>query len=256
MHLILSSSFLPAVLQLAILLVIVPIISTRPLETRDPQLPPGWTKVGCVTDNDQIPTLTSWEVYEPTDMTVELCVGHCIDNGLIYAGVEGGAYCYCGNVLSDIAMNATDSDCDIPCVGDPTEMCGGGLRLDLYWSGAPPWPPPVMVPTSSSGPWDLLGCFNDSSDQKVLSYTPVVEGGKPGFTSVESCTLACYMHGFVLAGVEMADQCFCDDYFSNLSMMMPADECDLPCSANQSEICGGEDRMVVYVCTGPPSAVY
>jgi iron transport multicopper oxidase len=57
-------------------------------------------------------------------------------------------------------MNATETDCDTPCAGDPTELCGSNLRLNLYWnSGATPNPPPTMVKSSSDGLWDLLGCY-------------------------------------------------------------------------------------------------
>lgn len=190
-------------------------------------------------------------------MTVAACVNHCNTYGLIYAGVENGVDCCkckrspegrtsarpvfvffdlmlwitdCGNVLSIIAMNATDSDCNVPCAGDNTEMCGGSERLNLYWSGAGPPPPPTMVDTSSTGAWNLLGCYkyafmpclfdwkricddsvhfvnSDSNSDRILESPAVTIPGGPSNTTVENCTDECYSEGYVIAGVEWSDQC-------------------------------------------------
>ncbi|KAH9059871.1 WSC domain-containing protein [Lactarius vividus] len=249
MRVIRSTHFLPAVLQLAAFLSIVPTISASPLSPRDNPLPANWTSLGCITDNVQIPTLTAWG-YSGQDMTVGLCVNHCVSKGLIYAGLENGTDCYCGNYLSTIAMNATVSDCDIPCAGDPTEMCGAPLRLNLYWSGAPLPPPPTLVPTSSTGPWNYLGCYNNSNSQRILE-SPIdsMPGGRFN-TSVETCTDECHAQGYVVAGIEWAWQCYCGHLLNYPGMTMPDKDCMLPCSGNQSELCGGPDRMTVYFYTG------
>ncbi|KAH9059870.1 WSC domain-containing protein [Lactarius vividus] len=183
-------------------------------------------------------------------MTVGWCVNHCVSKGLIYAGLENGTDCYCGNYLSTIAMNATVSDCDVPCAGNLAEMCGAPLRLNLYWSGAPLPPPPTLVPTSSTGPWNYLGCYNDSNSQRILE-SPIdsIPGGKFN-TSVETCTDECYSQGYVVAGIEWAWQCYCGHLINYPGMTMPDKDCMLPCSGNQSELCGGPDRMAVYFYTG------
>ncbi|KAH9059872.1 WSC domain-containing protein [Lactarius vividus] len=183
-------------------------------------------------------------------MTIGLCVNHCVSKGLIYAGLENGTDCHCGNVLSAIAINATESDCDIPCAGDPTEMCGAPLRLNLYWSGAPLPPPPTLVPTSSTGPWNYLGCYNDSDSQRILQSPIVTIPGGQFNTSVETCTDECHAQGYVVAGIEEAYQCYCGHLISYPGMSMPEKDCMLPCSGNQSEICGGLERMTVYFYTG------
>jgi len=231
--------------QLAALLSIVPIISASPLTPSGPIIPEGWISLGCFTDNIQIPTLTAWGCSK-WNMTVELCVDHCISEGLAYAGLENGTECYCGNVLSIIAMNATETDCNMPCAGDPTEMCGSDRRLNLFWnSTSTPSPPPTMVQSSSTGLWDLRGCYNDSNSLRVLEELVDIPGG-PFNTSVESCTNACYDRGFVVAGLEWAWQCFCGHNLAFPGVEMPEKDCALPCSGNQSEICGGADRMTVY----------
>ncbi|KAH9165919.1 WSC domain-containing protein [Lactarius sanguifluus] len=183
-------------------------------------------------------------------MTTGWCVNHCISEGLIYAGLENGKDCYCGNVLSIIAMNATESECNVPCGGDPTKMCGGPNRLNLYWSGAPLPPPPTLVPTSSIGPWNYLGCYNDSDSQRILESPITKIPGGPSNTSVETCTDECRAQGYVVAGIEWAWQCFCGHLINYPGMSMPEKDCMMPCSGNQSQLCGGPKRMTVYFYTG------
>lgn len=49
----------------------------------------------------------------------------------------------CGD-LSDVKAAgvefAPESDCDLPCPGDPIHLCGAGNRIQYYvWTGAPPY---------------------------------------------------------------------------------------------------------------------
>lgn len=181
---------------------------------------------------------------------VGYCVGLCHDEGKIYAGLENGTDCHCGDVLSIIAMNATDADCNTPCTGNSSEMCGGPLFLNLYTSGAPPLPPPTMVQNSSSGQWNLMGCYNDSNSQRILEREILdISGGRYN-TSVETCTEACFDQSYRLAGVEWAWQCYCGDSIVNSGVVKPEKDCLLPCSGNQSEICGGPNHITVYSYNG------
>ena len=115
-------------------------------------------------------------------MTVENCVGFCNKQNYIYAGVEYGQGCCkwairfsfykavvltarfwvqdCGDTISDGGTKASLSDCNFPCPGNATEVCGAGNRLNLYWSGAtPPVPPAPPVIAQSYGLWVSAGCY-------------------------------------------------------------------------------------------------
>ena len=55
--------------------------------------------------------------------------------------MEYGNECYCGDA-SDLvaagATNASESDCNMACSGDPTAVCGAGNRISYYtWNGTP-----------------------------------------------------------------------------------------------------------------------
>jgi len=50
--------------------------------------------------------------------------------GYMYAGLEFGAECYCGHKIQ--APNASDSECNMECKGEKSNLCGGANRLSIY----------------------------------------------------------------------------------------------------------------------------
>lgn len=83
-------------------------------------------------------------------MTVETCLSAC--DSFAYAALEYGRYlshlspstfdylanfrdreCWCGDSLAPTATKASaESQCNMKCLGDATELCGGSNRLTLY----------------------------------------------------------------------------------------------------------------------------
>ena len=49
----------------------------------------------------------------------------------IYAGLENGDGCYCGN-SEDKFIPTDPEECNAPCTGNSTEFCGGSWRLQVY----------------------------------------------------------------------------------------------------------------------------
>jgi len=45
-------------------------------------------------------------------------------DGYRYAGMMNGKECWCGNEL-DSARIRPFEECNVPCAGDPSNMCGG-----------------------------------------------------------------------------------------------------------------------------------
>ncbi|KAI9436641.1 WSC domain-containing protein [Lactarius indigo] len=254
-----SKLFLRAGFPLAVtvVLVVVPLISATssplrlprrvpnfddPIFQRRDVLPQGWSSLGCYTDDPSRPTLTSVGNRDSFNMTVENCARFCDSGNYIYAGVEDGKDCHCGNITTVGATSAPPGDCNSPCVGDISETCGGTDHLNLYWSGATPPPQPTFVQAVNR--WYYVGCFNDSNDARVLTVQkPVGQHNN----SVERCTDACKEGGYSLAGVEFAQQCWCDNNINNGGTQIDTKNCMLACSGNSSEICGGANSLVMYV---------
>jgi hypothetical protein len=85
---------------------------------------------GCYTDA-QPRTLSGYSVTR-NDMTQELCVGACDGMGYIFAGVEYGSQCFCGDGLGGKGVKVDGGECGMRCKGDSGEWCGDGNRLGVW----------------------------------------------------------------------------------------------------------------------------
>ncbi|KAI0457780.1 glycoside hydrolase family 16 protein [Xylaria acuta] len=86
----------------------------------DPATINGWTLLGCFGSLAGYKSLS--KVASSSTMDNEVCVASCA--GHKYAGVSGET-CYCADTLGDASAVANDM-CDVPCPGNPHEVCGGG----------------------------------------------------------------------------------------------------------------------------------
>ena len=103
--------------------------------------------------------------------------------------------CYCGNNLATGGVPANPGDCSTPCVGDPTEPCGGGNRLSLFWSGRAP--PEINPGVNSYSP---IGCYVEGTTGRALAYQALPPAGTE--MSVSVCTSSCRAIGYSFAGLE------------------------------------------------------
>lgn len=90
-----------------------------------------WYSLGCAIDEGGR-VLTDYFVARD-DMTIDLCLDICEDQGYKFAGLEYGNECMCGNALKQgVSYTSSDWDCWMPCAGDATETCGAGWRMMTY----------------------------------------------------------------------------------------------------------------------------
>ncbi|KAF9890518.1 hypothetical protein FE257_005923 [Aspergillus nanangensis] len=90
---------------------------------------PIWQSVGCYSDNTKARTLS--KSYNIAGNTVEKCQQACKDGGYVYAGMEYGTQCFCGNSIDNSGMPT--SGCGLPCAGDASQICGGSNALSMYY---------------------------------------------------------------------------------------------------------------------------
>jgi hypothetical protein len=64
------------------------------------------------------------------DMTPVACAAQC--TGFKFFGVQDGFSCFCGDDYGKKYGPAPESDCNVPCTGDSSIMCGGGRRNSIY----------------------------------------------------------------------------------------------------------------------------
>lgn len=93
-----------------------------------------WRPLGCYTDkvsNRALPEhgrLVNW----PYTTTIESCQEACGRQGYSLAGLEFGKECFCATAIGGVSVPASASECNMPCMGDGRQLCGGPDRLDVY----------------------------------------------------------------------------------------------------------------------------
>lgn len=84
-----------------------------------------------------------------------------------------------------------------------------------------------------------LGCYIDKPDRDIKGYTI------NGRMTNKLCINTCRAKGYQIAATQFASHCFCGSSYGRYGKA-PANECGMPCSANQQEQCGGSWRNSVY----------
>ncbi|KFX87861.1 hypothetical protein O988_09253, partial [Pseudogymnoascus sp. VKM F-3808] len=213
-------------------------------------LPENWTYKGCYVDNVAARALSGAAYNSGTALTESACAAYCGTKGFKYAGVEYSAECYCGNTLT--AAIADEADCTMTCSGNEDELCGGPNRLNVFASTATP-ATTSAAPTSSAVAvpgWTAGGCYTDNVNTRSLTQGMAVAGNAA--MTVELCLSACAAAGYKIAGLEYASQCYCGNEFANGGAPAPDGDaqCNMPCDGNTAELCGGPDRLNVYLKDG------
>lgn len=67
-------------------------------------------------------------------------------------------------------------------------------------------------------------------------------------TCLQNCT------GFTYWGTEYGSQCYCGDTLASSSTSAPFSECNMVCSGDPYEYCGGSDRLELYSTIATPTA--
>nr|XP_054772068.1 uncharacterized protein LOC129280035 [Lytechinus pictus] len=86
--------------------------------------------LGCFKDASDDRVLSSTFVLSSPSINISYCIWFCrlsITSYYTYAGVGNGNECYCGEASDNYTRHGVgaDSNCSVPCHGDPTESCGG-----------------------------------------------------------------------------------------------------------------------------------
>ncbi|KAG7086326.1 hypothetical protein E1B28_002289 [Marasmius oreades] len=212
-------------------------------------LPNGnWTSLGCFSDISTSRTLQGAFTSSNTNMTIELCIAACGD--FVFAGVEFGHECYCDSTIQLPGAPVAADECNIPCVGNSSETCGGTGSIQIFTDGGESPVLPTEFGTDAGGfesEWSLTGCFADDPSSRVLAQPIVLPNGVTTGACIEGCLDA----GFSMAGVEDGKECWCDGPSTVLGLSPNATkvsdtDCRGVCVADHSQYCGNANRIAVY----------
>ncbi|KAJ9157373.1 Glyoxal oxidase-like protein [Pleurostoma richardsiae] len=214
--------------------------------------PTGWSYQGCWIDGAQ-GRILSYQAPDSQTLTQQSCAQLCQTQGYTISGTEYAQQCFCGNQIVNGGEQSAESDCNTPCSGDSTEMCGGGGRLSIYSDGAPTvYAPPTVQLSGLNGSWEYQGCYEDNiNDERTFFWQIYYDG----IMTPNMCLSRCAEYGYAAAGLEYGEECYCGDP-ANIETVgatqRPESECNIVCAGNASAICGGGSRLSTYFWTGTP----
>ena len=89
--------------------------------------------VGCFSTA----AVTDFDVYigSFSNMSLSVCMTMCVRRGQTLFAVSEGNQCYCSGGYPKTAEATSASNCDLPCAGVGSEICGGELHLSVYQFG-------------------------------------------------------------------------------------------------------------------------
>ncbi|KAM3512292.1 hypothetical protein MY11210_004076 [Beauveria gryllotalpidicola] len=214
-------------------------------------LPDGWGLYGCWIDGAQGRILDK-QLPDSDELTLQSCAASCAKAGYSIAGAEFYSQCFCDNHIINGGSKANSTDeCNTPCAGNSTQNCGGSDRMTIMSVGQPKIQL-AAVTLQAVGNWKYQGCYEDNVNQsKVFFWQNLF----PDVMTPEMCLNRCADFGYMAAGLEYGQECYCGDpqnIIVKQSKKKNENECDVPCVGNASAFCGGGSRLSTYFWDGKP----
>jgi hypothetical protein len=122
----------------------------------------------------------------------------------------------------------------LPFVPEPEPIV---IEDQFFALPVPPTFEPVPIPAPAPMPAGYVGCYADTSNRDLPYWAP----GGP--YTVAGCQSACAAAGYQYAGVQYGGECFCGDAYGRYG---PAVNCNMPCSVDPNQICGGKWAQDIY----------
>lgn len=205
-----------------------------------------WKPIGCFEDSPVLHIIPRYEKPRP-DMNVATCTAMCLARNMPFAALKTGLPIYIGQqcfCMTRFRGAASSKNCDQPCEGNARETCGGRTALSVYtYSGSiKPRTNKLLVKTTTNKIYRYGGCWQDIAPYRVMSgaYSRAVTE-----KSIEQCAEFCSRKDFTMFGLKFYGVCYCANLLDGSQAADPLD-CNLPCSNNESEICGGKECL--YAC--------
>jgi hypothetical protein len=196
--------------------------------------------------------------FQQTDdakMTIASCSQKCASLGYTIAGMEYSTQCFCDDIIRQGGQLASaDSQCGMGCGGNADEKCGGPDRLSVWSSQETLKVVKKPSPTDEVDGWKYQGCIVDpQGDGRIFPWQLVNKTGN----SPEWCLGECKKFGYMAAGMEYGEECYCGD-LENVedAVDAPETDCSLPCPGNATALCGAGLRLSWYKWEDDPLYVW
>ncbi|KAK4165674.1 carbohydrate-binding WSC [Cladorrhinum sp. PSN259] len=115
--------------------------------------------------------------------------------------------------------------------------------------------PQIVKTANKPARYGYLGCYNETTALAGTAGGRALYGGinlvAPDVLTVEKCWDFCATNNTAIrykyAGLEYARECWCATSLSSLSVKVDDSACDLACEGNNTQVCGGNLKLTVYV---------
>nr|XP_034975592.1 WSC domain-containing protein 2 [Zootoca vivipara] len=191
--------------------------------------------IGCYVDNTHRRALRGVSFFDYKKMTLFRCQDNCAERGYLFAGLEFGAECYCGHKIQ--ATNVSDSECNMECKGEKSNICGGVNRLSIYRLEL------AQESARRYGSAIFRGCFRRPDNISLaLPVSKIMRN-----MSVDQCVDFCTGKEYPLAALA-ATACYCGFPTTLFTLHEREDEqlCSQKCSGEEFESCGTSKYFIVY----------
>ena len=215
-------------------------------------LPTGWSSQGCWIDG-RTGRILDHQLPDSQANTPAKCANDCAAAGYSISGTEYSVQCFCGNQIVNGGSKGADAECTNTCSGNAALKCGGPDRMSIVSNGVPTvYGPPAPQTGGLNGSWEYQGCLLDNVNQKRTFFWQSLF---PGIMTPNMCLNRCREFGYMAAGIEWGEECYCGDpanVATSGATFRPESECGVVCPGNSSSICGGGSRLTTYFWTGTP----
>ncbi|BFF99022.1 xylosyltransferase oxt [Drosophila madeirensis] len=107
--------------------------------------------LGCYRDEKDRRLLGGYYTSFKSSNSPNVCVELCLQSGYPYAGVQYGRECFCGFDPPPKAAKLPDSSCNIKCLGNAKEICGGFYAMNIYETGISKFTAQLAASTPPTG---------------------------------------------------------------------------------------------------------
>ncbi|KAI9443576.1 WSC domain-containing protein [Lactarius indigo] len=98
----------------------------------------------------------------------------------------------------------------------------------------------AMLPSISAYSYpEFLGCVTDGFLRSATFKDPV-------HMTARGCALFCFNRGYLYAGVENNEDCYCGKDWPESAKIVSSDRCNVKCTGDSSENCGGSGYLDLY----------
>ncbi|KAH8676659.1 WSC domain-containing protein [Tricladium varicosporioides] len=97
----------------------------------------AWSYYGCWNETTMINGTNGNRALDGNinafdSMTVGKCLDICKNTGYTFAGLEYTRECYCSRYVSSLSTKLAETNCNLACEGNSSQICGGSLSLTVY----------------------------------------------------------------------------------------------------------------------------